>query len=165
MATWAEGVARIAAFEPAGRKGAEAAAGAMARVYKDEVKTDLRRLEHPFSTRTPSAPDTPPAMISGQLADSVLAGPAVEDGPARYRTSVAPHVAWAGIQEEGGPMAAHTPLGMRWMEPPGVWHKSMAHSLPARPYMRPAAQRMAADGTLRDAALAAFAGHTGAVAG
>ena len=157
MASFADAVAaldRIAAAVPAA---AEAAANGMADAFRDEVRRVLLERGHAFSTQTPSAPGTPPAFISGHLAASMSVTPAVPEGLAVFRSSSGPGTRYAAIQEFGGEMRAHTPKGMRWQQPPGTWHRSMAHSLPERSYMRSTTDRMVADGSLRDAGLVPFA--------
>lgn len=100
----------------------------------DEVKKTtqelLTALEHPFATKTPSPPGAPPAMISGDLAGSVLV---TDAGDTAF---VGPTTDYGRIQELGGFMQGH-PM-MHWMEPPGVWHHSAGHDLPERPYLKPA---------------------------
>lgn len=86
---------------------------------------------HPPGTKTPSLPGTPPARISGRLAESITAH---TTGPGE--AAVGPHdVVYADIQEFGGYMTGHPE--MHWIED-GIWHKSAGHSLPPRPYMGPA---------------------------
>ena len=90
----------------------------------------LTALEHPFSTKTPSPPGSPPAKISGDLAGSVLV---TDEGDSSF---VGPTTDYGRIQELGGYMQGH-PM-MHWQEPPGVWHHSAGHDLPERPYLKPA---------------------------
>ena len=156
MATFAQHAATIEGFVVRVPGAAEAAANAMADVFRPAVQAVLTARSHGFSTKTPSAPGTPPAAISGALAASMMNEPAVMTGPADAMARSGPTTRYSRIQELGGPMVAHSPRGMRWQEPPGVWHRSMAHSLPARPYMKPTLETQASDGTLRDAAAGAF---------
>lgn len=98
-----------------------------------EVQTTTRELltalEHPFATKTPSPPGAPPAKISGALAGSVLV---TDDGDTAH---VGPTTDYGRIQELGGWMQGH-PM-MHWQED-GRWHHSAGHSLPDRPYLKPA---------------------------
>jgi phage gpG-like protein len=95
---------------------------------------------HFLHTKTPSAPGTPPAFISGNLALSVVVR---DDGDT---AEVGPTTDYGRIQELGGTMHGH-PL-MRWQEPPGVWHSSFEHGLPSRPYLEPATNAFIASGML-----------------
>ena len=156
MATFWDAVAELDAIAGRVSAGAEAAANAMADVFKPEVQAVLLSRRHAFSTKTPSAPGTPPAAISGALAASMLNEQAVEIGPETWESKSGPTAPWSRIQEMGGTMTAHSERGMRWQEPPGVWHMSMEHDLPARPYLGVTAEAMAESGQLTDAAAAAF---------
>lgn len=51
---------------------------------------------------SPSPPGTPPARVTGTLARSVRATPAVRSGPYTATCSVAPHTVYARIQQLGG---------------------------------------------------------------
>lgn len=108
-----------------------------------EVQTRTRALllaqHHGFSTQTPSAPGSPPAAISGDLAGSILV---TDDGDSAF---VGPTTDYGREQELGGPMKGHP---MRWMQPPGVWHSSYEHPLPPRPYLKPATESAIADGSI-----------------
>jgi hypothetical protein len=163
VASFAQAAAQIGAFEAAASPGAEAAANAMAGVFKPAVQAVLLARRHAFSTQTPSAPGTPPAAISGEMAGSMLNEPAYETGPATWLSQSGPTAAWSRIQELGGWMEAHTEKGMRWQQPPGAWHKSMGHSLPPRPYMKPTAEALSESGELTAAAAAAFGAVVAAV--
>lgn len=69
---------------------------------------------HAPGTPTPSAPGSPPAIITGTLRASVRAFPPDRDGFGNYRAMIGPTVVYGRIQELGG------------------------GNLPARPYMQPA---------------------------
>jgi hypothetical protein len=135
----------------------------MAGTFKGTVRDEMK-IGHFLHTQTPSLPGEPPAWISGDLKNSLVNEPAHEDGPGTFVSRSGPTVRYARIQELGGPMHAHTDKGMRWQQPPGVWHRSMEHDLPARPYMLPAHDKGIDDGSLHDAAAAAFAAFIDAVA-
>lgn len=160
MATFADAAPAIAAFGRRAVIGAEMAANEMADVFRSGVRGEMR-VGHFLHTRTPSPRGAPPAWISGDLKNSLVNEPALPVGPASFLSRSGPTVRYSRIQELGGTMTAHSPKGMRWQEPPGVWHRSMEHDLPERPYMLPAHDRMIADGTLHDAAVAAFAAAIG----
>jgi hypothetical protein len=153
VASFAEHVAAITRLEAAANPGAEMAANNMAGVFKPAVQAVLTARSHAFSTQTPSPPGTPPAMISGALAGSMLNEAAVEIAPVTWMAKSGPTVRWSRIQELGGEMTGHP---MRWMQPPGVWHHSYHHSLPPRPYLKPTLEAMADGGELTAASAAAF---------
>jgi hypothetical protein len=131
------------------------AARGMADGFKDTVRGRLGARGHAFSTKTPSKPGTPPAFISRRLLESVDTGPFAYSGEGAAWECHA-DTEYAAIQEWGGLMRAHTAKGMRWMEPPGVWHRSMAHRLPERSYFGSTVVLMEGDGSLRDDAIAGF---------
>ena len=101
----------------------------------DEVQHTTQELlltrSHAPHTKTPSPPGTPPAAISGDLAASIRVTELGESD-----ALVGPTMDYGRIQERGGYMQGH-PL-MHWQEPPGVWHSSLGHDLPDRPYLKPA---------------------------
>jgi phage gpG-like protein len=99
-----------------------------AQEVRDQTQLLLAHKWHAPFTKTPSAPGTPPASISGQLAASVLV---TDDGESAF---VGPTTDYGRIQELGGEMKGSP---MRWQEPPGHWHYSYGHSLPSRPYLKP----------------------------
>lgn len=101
-----------------------------AQEVKDQTQLLLSFEWHAPFTKTPSPPGSPPASISGELAASVLV---TDDGESAF---VGPTTDYGRIQELGGFMQGH-PM-MHWQEPPGVWHHSRGHSLPERPYLKPA---------------------------
>jgi len=128
------------------------------------IARSIMRLGHPLHTQTPSMPGTPPAWISGALKGSFVNTAAVLTGDVTARSLTGPTVRYARIQELGGMMRAHNPSGfMHWQQPPGVWHRSRAHSLPPRPYMRPANAIAVYEGGIRDAAGEAFGAIVDAV--
>jgi hypothetical protein len=154
VATFAEHIAALTRIEGAAVPGAEEAANAMADVFRPAVQSVLLARRHGFATKTPSAPGEPPAAISGRLAASVVNEGALPVGPAAFMAKSGPTTVYSRIQELGGWMQGHPE--MHWMEPPGHWHYSRGHSLPPRPYMKPTLEMLEGDGTLEDAAAAAF---------
>lgn len=86
---------------------------------------------HPAGTPTPSPPGQPPAIITGHLRGSLSpTGPYPTSGG--FGGRLGPTAVYGRIQELGG-------------------RAGRGHSvtLPPRPYMRPAYERMRADGSLR----------------
>jgi|HubBroStandDraft_1064217.scaffolds.fasta_scaffold310514_2 hypothetical protein len=129
---------------------AERGANAMAQEFRNGVKAELSRYPHPAHTRTPSPPGQPPGLITGALRESVTATPAVPAGEATWVAHVGPHTVYAMIQEYGGVMHAHRDY-MSWITG-GRRFYAKTVELPPRPYMRPTARRMGADGRLTMAA-------------
>jgi phage gpG-like protein len=81
------------------------------------VKQELSRSSHPRGTPTPSAPGSPPSLISGALRRSIQVEGPQQLGGASWTVSVGTNIVYGPIQERGG-MAGHA-------------------RLPARPYMYP----------------------------
>lgn len=106
---------------------------------QDDTRALLLALHHAPHTKTPSAPGTPPAAISGALAASIFVS---DDGE---WAMVGPTTDYGREQELGGPMQGH-PM-MHWLED-GRWHKSARHSLPDRPSLKPATEEFIASGRL-----------------
>lgn len=131
------------------------AADGMAAAFDRGIKkTEMRRYTHTPLTRTPSPPGSPPALVTGHLRDSFIIEPA-QGGRVRATAADGPHTVYARIQEYGGDIYPRVKKWLHWVDAEG--HHFAKHvRLPARPYMRPAAHRMSADGTLSDAALQSF---------
>lgn len=90
-----------------------------ASIIETEIKSQLRTSSHPRRTPTPSAPGSPPSLVSGTLMRSIaIEGPA--GGLGVYTATIGPTAIYGRIQELGG--AA------------GRGHR--VH-LPARPYVDP----------------------------
>jgi hypothetical protein len=144
-----------------GDKAPKAAANAMARVFHNQVVgVELVRYSHTAGTATPAPAGGPPAAVTGGLRRSVRLHAAVSTGGYRARSSVAPTIKYARIQELGGTVTARhltkdgRPGYLRW-GPKGAYHFAHSVTLPARPYMRPVHRRTIEDGSLRNAAAAA----------
>lgn len=143
---------------PAGR----AACNGMVAAFDHGIKSD----ELIRTTGHPSAKGTPPALETGRLRGSFRIHQAEPAGAYRWRSSDNPDTIYAHIQEYGGKITAkHTyvdaagvtrPGFLRWRGPDGGFHYARSVKLPKRPYMHPAARRMAGDGTLRRGAVAGF---------
>lgn len=108
-----------------------------------QTRTRILLLEkdHPPHTRTPSVRGEPPASIFGTLADSVI----VDEHPSEGEAEVGPTTDYGRIQELRGFMQGHP--YMRWIED-GRVHYSRGHSLPKRPYLRPATDDVIRSGEL-----------------
>jgi phage gpG-like protein len=94
---------------------------------------------HGAGTYSGSPPGTPPGAISGDLGGSYLVTPA-EDG-----ALVGPTADYAREQEMGGEMHGHT--HMKWTNEGGKWYRKLV-DLPARPYHKPATNRVVDSGQL-----------------
>lgn len=109
------------AARKAGDRGPRLAAEGMARAYQGYV---VRSMRGP----SPSPPGSPPARRSGTLARSVKWTPAVDIGDWRAESTIAPHTAYARIQNFGGTIwARHTLAGRRL--PEGVHGPARASDL------------------------------------
>lgn len=82
------------------------------------VKLELSRTSHKRGTPTPSAPGSPPSLVTGTLRRSIQVEGPQRTGAASWAVRVGPTVVYGPIQERGGVAGR----GAR---------------LPARPYMRP----------------------------
>jgi hypothetical protein len=139
-----------------------AVARAMAKHGQAADRRVLLRRVHPAHTRTPSPPGSPPASITGRLAASIATGDATPIADQTWEATAGPTRAassnrgpYGRFLEFGGVHVAHTQSGMHWYED-GRWH--MAHWLvkEPRPYLAVALEEIIADGSLHDAAVAAF---------
>lgn len=87
-----------------------------------EVQREAQRLlaltSHPPGTPTPSAPGSPPSLVSGALRRSITVEPPVQHGDG-WSIDVGPRIVYGRIQELGG-------------------SSNGSNYLPPRPYMAPA---------------------------
>ncbi len=119
--------------QKAGREAPIRAVVAMANAYTREVVQSM-------GGDSPSPPGTPPARVTGTLARSIRATPAVMISAYAARNQVAPHTVYARIQQYGGEIHARhlTPRGrpgyLRWEGRDGVHFRHSVY-LPPRPYM------------------------------
>jgi len=131
MAGLQDAIAKLRSWAAASSQIANAGAIAMAAVAQREVQSQLGTSSHAKGEPTPSAPGSPPALVSGQLRRSVMIKPA---GSAHYQ--VGGTTVYARIQELGGQAG-----------------RDHASTLPPRPYLAPALKKVTSDGTMRAAAL------------
>jgi phage gpG-like protein len=128
---------------------------AMGERYRQQLQqVTLRQYVHPPGMKTDSPPGSPPAYVTGQLANSITLGVVDTGGPIAH-AYVGPHTVYAAIQEWGGhirPVRAHY---LRWVED-GAVHFSKHVYLPERPYMQPALDELIATGAFQEAAGNAF---------
>jgi phage gpG-like protein len=119
-----------------------AAVTAMSLTALKATQLELTRTSHPAGTPTPSRPGDPPSLVTGTLRRSIVATPAISAGPARYLATVGGTVIYARIQELGGTAGRGSVL-------------------PARPYLRPATEKLASSGTLTAVAAKAWTAALG----
>jgi phage gpG-like protein len=141
-------VIRALAAGPAPLAGARAAG----RQLEMDVKLILIRKQHKAGTPTPSAPGEPPAMITGDLLDSVESVTYQVDAGVAVAL-ISPDTVYAVIQEYGGTITAENfpQLG----NPLRGWFGPSVR-LPARPYMALALAEALASGSLAQVAEQAF---------
>lgn len=87
-------------------------------VVQKEAQRLLALTSHPAGTPTPSAPGSPPSLVSGALRRSITVEPPTRTADG-WSISVGPTVVYGRIQELGGSSNGH-------------------NYLPPRPYMAPA---------------------------
>ena len=117
---------RLRAMQATAPAAAAAAANAMAALMTAETMKTLGTSSHAKGTPTPSSPEDPPSLISGDLRRSVTLVPAVPvTGTATWMAEVYPSTVYARIQELGGQT--------------GRGHHT---TLPPRPYMAPTLARI-----------------------
>lgn len=117
------------------RDAAGEASVAAAEAIQLETRSLLSIFPHPAFTQTNSPAGLPPGFITGELMDSVV----VDPHPGELYAEVGPTTDYGREQELGGPMEGHP--YMSWIED-GRRHYSKAHSLPGRPYLKPATENV-----------------------
>ncbi|MFF7142235.1 hypothetical protein ACFZB5_13435 [Streptomyces nodosus] len=96
-----------------------------------EIKQQLSTSSHKKGTPTPSAPGDPPSLITGTLRRSISVKGPHPLGLGRWEAQIGPTAVYGRIQELGG-----------------VTGRGGATELPARPYVKPAFEKLAATGAL-----------------
>lgn len=103
---------------------------AAAALVEGRARAGLSRASHRRGTPTPSAPGSPPALVTGVLRSSfAVTGPVGDAGS--WTSVLGPTAPYARVQELGG-----------------VTGRGHAVVLPARPYLRPAAEAVRRDPAL-----------------
>lgn len=134
--------------------GAAAAATAMARFIAERTANDtLRRTSHPSGEWHRARPGEPPAMASGNLADSMFFVPA--SGGLRASSLVGNSAEYSRILEFGHDLAPPTKHFMHWVDSGGSWYHTFLR-VPPHPYLEPTVEESIDDGSLREAAIEAF---------
>lgn len=153
MATIQELSDRLRELQDLGVKGTAAAASGMGLLMVAETTlVELRKYSHGETEPTTSPPGEPPALVSGRLRASMRMTPPVTRG-ARSGVMVGGTAPYARIQELGGEIYARNApqLGS-----PIRGFFGTHVTLPARPYLKPAEERLEAGGKLRSAAAKGF---------
>lgn len=96
-----------------------------------EIKKQLSTSSHGKGTPTPSSPGEPPSLITGTLRRSITVKGPHPLGMGRWESEIGPTAVYGRIQELGG-----------------VTGRGYAATLPARPYVKPAFDKLAATGAL-----------------
>ncbi len=155
-----DAIARLKAIrELATTVAPKAAVTAMAHLGVAATVVQLSRTSHGKGEATTSAPGSPPAWVSGSLARSIIATPAVGVG-AWASATIGPTIIYGRIQELGGTVNAKGGKKLAWQGPGGMrFAKSV--TLPARPYLRPTTEALVASGALTEVAAKAFTAALG----
>ena len=135
-------------------------ATSMGETHKDHLTriTLTRSGAHAPVTQTPAPPGAPPATITGRLRGSIRCTRGAGGGT--YASSVvSANTIYAATQEFGGIHHGDMFLWVRYIGREEVirrgWRKR-AVNIPARPYMRPSADAVIADGSVTRNANAIF---------
>jgi phage gpG-like protein len=107
------------------------ATGQASHLLERHIKATLATSSHPRGTPTPSSPGEPPSLVTGTLRRSISVKGPVPLGMGRWEANVGPTAVYGRIQELGG-----------------VTGRGGATVLPARPYVRPTYEKLAASGAL-----------------
>ncbi|MFF1284306.1 hypothetical protein ACFVY4_26640 [Streptomyces sp. NPDC058299] len=102
-----------------------------AHLIEREIKAKLATSSHPRGTPTPSSPGEPPSLITGTLRRSITVKGPTPLKVGRWEAQVGPTAVYGRVQELGG-----------------VTGRGGATDLPARPYVQPAFEKLAATGAL-----------------
>ena len=156
-----ENLAYLIEIEATARKGAAAAATAMARYIADRVVTDtLQQTTHAPGAYYKSRPGAPPATASGSLAKGMYYTPA--SGELRATAYVGNTARHAKLMEFGGCVLQPTDGKTMKLKDTGRathWHHTrlpVDGEFPAHPYLGPTTDEAIDDGSLREVAIDAF---------
>lgn len=142
--------------EKAAAEAPVAACKAMGQAGETAVKVTLTSSSHPPGTPTPSMPGQPPSLVTGRLRRSVHRTQARLLRTAFAQCAVGPVVIYGPVQEYGATIhagargyLANRVTGQFFVTP---YTAKGYVTLPPRPFMRPAAERLAASGLAARAA-------------
>lgn len=102
------------------------------------AQANLSLTSHPAGTPTPSAPGSPPSLVSGALRRSVKAR-RTRRGPDVYAGGVGPTIVYGPAQERGAVIVPKNGPYLWWRTATGM-RRATSVRLPARPFMAPAAR-------------------------
>lgn len=138
----------------------KASVQALSRAGETMAKLTLSTGAHAAGTPTPNPPGGPPGLISGDLRRSVARAPAVPSGPATWSQALGSVIIYAAVQEHGATIhagssgyLANKATGQFFVVPGGA--KDYV-KIPARPWMKPAVERLISSGLGQKAAISAF---------
>lgn len=174
MATAFEAAAYLDMIAKRAADAAESVAVAMAEAFKDHVTTvTLKRDAHDRLSKTPSAPGSPPAMVSGHLAGSFVVVPEGGGGGVG-RAAAGPTAIYAAVQEFGATIHVRNRKALMWRtsyitdatnleksfrEGAGTWlNFAPLVRIPARDYMKEGLREVVASGELERRKIAVFMG-------
>lgn len=131
-----------------------AACRALSQAAETAVKVTLSSSTHPPGTETPSRPGQPPSLVSGKLRRSVTRTPPRVIEPGTALCTVGSVAIYASVHEFG-PV---TITAKRYPElgNPQVGFFGHQVTIPRRPFLAPATQRLISSGMARRAAEAAW---------
>lgn len=109
------------------------AVAAAVELAQEQAQSNLSRYSHARGTPTPSPPGEPPAQISGDLHDNWESTPPVSSGAGTWTCTLRPTMAYAAVQEFGGPSGRGGKTVLR-----------------ARPFLRPAVDDLIRAGAMSD---------------
>jgi hypothetical protein len=131
-----------------------AAVQALGQAGETMTKLTLSRQTHPAGTPTPSAPGSPPALVSGDLRRAVHRAPAVPSGVARW-SQVQGCLVVYGAVHEFGPVVI-TAKRFPQLGNPDAGFFGAQVTIPRRPWVRPSMEALISSGLGAKAASIAF---------
>lgn len=132
----------------------KASVQALSRAGETMAKLTLSTGAHAAGTDTPNPPGGPPGIISGALRRSVARTPAVPSGPATWSQALGSVIIYAAVQEHGATISSKGTYPLRNAKTGQVFGQSV--TIPARPWMKPAVERLISSGLGQKAAISAF---------
>lgn len=136
--------------------GGRAACHAMSQEARDDIRRELGKRSHAWSTKTPAPAGGPPARISGRLQATVLASlPRQQSAGVWVSDAGSFGSVYAHVQERGMTIhATRAPyLVFFWI---GRWHYRKSVTIPARPFVKPTVEALRSSGRLHTVSARAF---------
>ena len=125
----------------------EAAAKAMGVLAVATVQLELSRRSHAKGTPA-GPPGEPPSVVDGHLRRSITVTPPLSMGSHKYMVAVGGTIVYARIHELGGVIVPRSARMLHWVDASGTHHFARQVTIPPRPYLRPAAEKLKASGQL-----------------